>query len=273
MACAQASFNPIAAPQLSCRVVVASGGIAHRTLLTLEQELIHRYENLHLKHETYVTQHKNERESSQQVIQRAYAAESNIAHLQNLLNRDPFVLALIDGDGMIVGRRPAHHRVVLCCLLTAAQFESKYLSAGEQGGKLAANELDLAIRQWAATNVVDCSANVSVVVRVYANLKGLADVCVEAGLAYPGQIEEFARGFTRGKVFFDFVDVGSGEDRADEKVAGERRPFDAHGGVADSAQKRSSSSFTTTTAGRSCLAARPTMHMLGYSRNIRIVRR
>lgn len=59
-----------------------------------------------------------------------------------------------------------------------------------------------------------------VVVRVYANLKGLADACTKTGLiSSPAQLEEFARGFTRGKTLFDFVDVGYGKDRADGKVA------------------------------------------------------
>ena len=34
-------------------------------------------------------------------------------------------------------------------------------------------------------------------------------------------IEEFARGFTGSKQLFDFVDVGMGKDRADDKISGE----------------------------------------------------
>jgi hypothetical protein len=33
--------------------------------------------------------------------------------------------------------------------------------------------------------------------------------------------EDFTRGFTRGKAHFDFIDVGAGKDRADEKIIGE----------------------------------------------------
>lgn len=32
--------------------------------------------------------------------------------------------------------------------------------------------------------------------------------------------EDFVRGFTRAKTTFDFVDVGTGKDRADEKIIG-----------------------------------------------------
>lgn len=69
--------------------------------------------------------------------------------------------------------------------------------------------------------VVDCPADVKVVVRIYANLQGLATVCHRAGIVdHPGKIEEFARGFTRGKTLCDFTDVGPGKDRADGKIAG-----------------------------------------------------
>jgi hypothetical protein len=36
------------------------------------------------------------------------------------------------------------------------------------------------------------------------------------------EFEDFVRGFTWGKTLFDFVDVGAGKDRADEKIIGER---------------------------------------------------
>ena len=56
---------------------------------------------------------------------------------------------------------------------------------------------------------------------MYANVKGLADVLVRAGAIKDVAVfEDFARGFSRGKTLFDFVDVGSGKDRADEKIIG-----------------------------------------------------
>lgn len=52
-------------------------------------------------------------------------------------------------------------------------------------------------------------------------MKGLADTCVKAGIVEKqSTIEDFARGFTRSKHLFDFIDVGSGKDRADDKVSG-----------------------------------------------------
>ena len=58
--------------------------------------------------------------------------------------------------------------------------------------------------------------------RIYANLQGLATVCYRANIVdHPSKIEDFARGFTRGKTLCDFTDVGPGKDRADGKIAGE----------------------------------------------------
>ena len=67
----------------------------------------------------------------------------------------------------------------------------------------------------------DINPDYKIVARVYANQKGLADACHRAGiLDRPFVMEEFARGFTGSKQLFDFIDVGSGKDRADEKITG-----------------------------------------------------
>jgi len=64
-------------------------------------------------------------------------------------------------------------------------------------------------------------AHFKVIARVYANVKGLADVCHRAGLvSSPSDVEDFCRGFTRGRCLFDLVDVGPGKDGADAKVVG-----------------------------------------------------
>jgi hypothetical protein len=69
------------------------------------------------------------------------------------------------------------------------------------------------------------------VARIYANLKGLAEACYRAGAVdSPNLIVEFVRGFTHCKQLFDFVDVGPGKDRADDKLTGKRGglAFDLH---------------------------------------------
>lgn len=101
-------------------------------------------------------------------------------------------------------------------------FNDNFLKQGEMGGKQAATLLHTAVIEWATAEIRECPENVKVVARVYADVKGLGDVCTRAGIVHsPGQIVEFARGFTRGRTLFDFTDVGSGKDKADAKIIGE----------------------------------------------------
>lgn len=118
-----------------------------------------------------------------------------------LQDRDAFILVLIDGDGMI--------------------FEDRLIQRGEAGGKEAAGLLWGAVRDYAQSLVPGLSSDYKIVTRVYANIKGLGDVCNRAGIVEsPAIMEDFMRGFTGSKQLFDFIDVGSGKDRADDKVSG-----------------------------------------------------
>ena len=98
-------------------------------------------------------------------------------------------------------------------------FDDGLIKHGEAGGKEAAGRL------WNLLHIqveaLELPSDVKVVTRVYANLKGLGEVCAKAGMiARPDIIEDFARGFTGSKQLFDFVDVGMGKDRADDKISG-----------------------------------------------------
>ncbi len=114
------------------------------------------------------------------------------------------MLVLIDGDGMI--------------------FEDSMIEKGEVGGKEAANNLWNSVRHFVHETLPDMASEYKIVTKVYANLKGLGDACNRAGLlSSPLVMEDFARGFTGTKQLFDFIDVGSGKDRADEKFTGKWR--------------------------------------------------
>ena len=126
-------------------------------------------------------------------------------HLLQLLivaqERDAFILILIDGDGMI--------------------FDDQYIQKGENGGREAATLLWGFVRDYVTQKIPNLSSDYKIVTRIYANLKGLGDACQRSGmLERTSLIEEFARGFTGSKQLFDFVDVGVGKDRADDKISG-----------------------------------------------------
>ncbi|KAK3701203.1 hypothetical protein LTR37_015582 [Vermiconidia calcicola] len=166
----------------------------------LIEDVITRYENLQREHKEYVQAHHVEREYTKTFLEREEYLQGSLARMQRIMNRDPYILVLIDGDGMI--------------------FNNAYLNQGEAGGKQGASILHNAITDWAIEKVVEYPTDSKVVVRIYANLRGLADTCTRAGIVdHPAKVWEFARGFTSGKTLFDFTDVGAGKDRADGKIS------------------------------------------------------
>ena len=104
-------------------------------------------------------------------------------------------------------------------------FEDHFIQKGEDGGREAASMLWGAVRDYVHKHIPGLSSDYKIMTRIYANLKGLGDVCHRTGiLEKPSLIEDFARGFTGSKQLFDFVDVGSGKDRADDKISGKFTP-------------------------------------------------
>ena len=63
-------------------------------------------------------------------------------------------------------------------------FNSTFLRDGEAGGKQAAAVLHDVAQKWAIDNIIETPADVKVVVRVYANLAGLAEVCTKVRLLF-----------------------------------------------------------------------------------------
>ena len=62
-------------------------------------------------------------------------------------------------------------------------------------------------------------------VRVYAHFSGLADYLFRIGsIESTADFFAFAGGFTQHQPLFDFVDVGSGKERADHKLRGKPVP-------------------------------------------------
>lgn len=103
-------------------------------------------------------------------------------------------------------------------------FDNRFLQKGLAGGKQAAATLFNAIVAYIERETKIIPPTSRVLCRIYANVKGLADTLVRAGiLQEAAQFEEFVRGFTMGRTLFDFVDVGPGKDRADDKIIGKFR--------------------------------------------------
>ncbi|KAI9734181.1 MAG: hypothetical protein M1818_006612 [Claussenomyces sp. TS43310] len=113
----------------------------------------------------------------------------------NLKKRNPYVMVLIDGDGMI--------------------FHEDFVRLGVDGGKMAAT----ALRNAVLEQYSDLPDDAEIIAKVCANITGLAKAMKRDGsLENPQDFREFTLGFTQGKASFDFVDVGHGKERADSKI-------------------------------------------------------
>jgi len=77
------------------------------------------------------------------------------------------------------------------------------------------------VRNWIEREEKDLPLNSRIICRIYANVRGLGSVLFKTGaIEATEDFEDFMRGFTRAKTLFDFIDVGAGKDRADEKIIG-----------------------------------------------------
>lgn len=100
------------------------------------------------------------------------------------------------------------------------KFRDTFLNKNEDGGRKAADELLVQIKQYLKELGLDVHGT-DILVRAYANLRGLGKACVKHGtMKATADICLFANGFTRRQPLFDFVDVGLGRERADHKVRG-----------------------------------------------------
>jgi len=105
-------------------------------------------------------------------------------------------------------------------------FHEKYLKRGLLGGQEAADEFVSKVREYlVALGSIIGASDVQIVVKAYANLSGLAQACVRAGMSGSvTDISQFWVGFSRRYPQVDFVDVGSGKEEADNKIRGEYTP-------------------------------------------------
>lgn len=101
------------------------------------------------------------------------------------------------------------------------QFSDDLVKRKEQGGLKAA----LLLRQEAlqhAQRICNLLPGTRVLLRVYARIGGLAATYHRANILHQSEdYLSFQRGFTMQNPLSDYVDVGEGKDRADEKLKGQ----------------------------------------------------
>lgn len=113
-----------------------------------------------------------------------------------LQNRNPYIMALVDADGMI--------------------FNQELINQGLEGGKKAANLLRASILEQCSGPQTE---EIEIMAKVCANYSGLSKALMRDGtLESLENFKYFTLGFTQGKAHFDFIDVGHGKERADSKI-------------------------------------------------------
>ncbi|KAM0550671.1 hypothetical protein ACHAPJ_008734 [Fusarium lateritium] len=131
--------------------------------------------------------------------ERTQQLEAQIQELQLEKDRHAFVFVVIDGD----------------CML----FRDDLVQEGLEGGKQAISLLKQSVEQKVKALASTPPPHLQVIVRVYANLKGLSQAYQTSGIFCSGDtLEAFVRGFNMGDPLCDYVDAGNGKECADEKV-------------------------------------------------------
>lgn len=124
-------------------------------------------------------------------------AEKQIEDLRRKTDEHVFSMVIIDGDNM--------------------PFQDEFVRDGLLGGKRVASLLKKAITEDIKTRFPSLPANAQVVIRVYANLKGLSKKYREL-LPESASFEDFVRGYNTVHPTCDFIDAGCGKECADEKI-------------------------------------------------------
>ncbi|KAK1978457.1 hypothetical protein LZ30DRAFT_728836 [Colletotrichum cereale] len=127
--------------------------------------------------------------------------EQQVKQLQTEKDKHCFALVLIDGDCM--------------------PFMDDLIEQGLEGGKKASSFVRQAMLSELKSVDPSLPHHLQFVVRVFANLKGLAKTYTELGtILDPSVLYEFVRGFNMTNPMCEFVDAGNGKECADEKMKG-----------------------------------------------------
>ncbi|KAJ4357744.1 uncharacterized protein N0V89_002320 [Didymosphaeria variabile] len=147
---------------------------------------------------------QNVRRTLQAEVVEAREKESAMAQRQA---RRPFALVLIDADA------------------DGFLFQDKYLTRKAQGGEQLADELLIRIREYLRPQFDDADS-IDILVRVYANLEGMANYLVRQDkVRNLGALRAMSTGFCGRISSFDFIDIGVGKEGSSGRKLRENLSF------------------------------------------------
>ncbi|KAL8951514.1 MAG: hypothetical protein Q9222_002517 [Ikaeria aurantiellina] len=132
--------------------------------------------------------------------------KTELTSVQKAMNRDAFILILIDGDCM--------------------NFLDDLFQKLELGGEEAAERLRRYTTDYMKNEVPDSQLGLDIVVRVYTNMRGLGKTLVDNKILETTEdLGRFVCGFNKKFSLFDFVDAGNGKECSDAKL---KKNFEMH---------------------------------------------
>ncbi|KAF2817008.1 uncharacterized protein BDZ99DRAFT_470076 [Mytilinidion resinicola] len=170
--------------------------------------LIKQFEDLKEKYEEKCDDHENERQSRRRLQRSCDDMKAQLTSARQTMDSSPFVLVLIDGDGVI--------------------FQDMLLSAAREGGSDAAHRLNTAIRSH-ILSMYENAGQWAIMVQIFANFDGLSHKLASLNIIkHPSELNAFAQSFNLNQPLFSFLDVGRGKERADHKIKETLRVFIAN---------------------------------------------
>ncbi|KAK1139739.1 hypothetical protein N8T08_011203 [Aspergillus melleus] len=166
---------------------------------TLIEDLLQRVTELEEAYQQEKLDHERETRFNRDIQINEMDLMDKVSRLKTVMDRVPFVVVLLDGDGII--------------------FQDSFLQQGGQGGRNAATKLQTALQNYVANNFPRI-ASPKIITKLYVNVKGLAELCVRGGVTTePSLIEEFVRGFNGTFPLCEMIDTGCGKNSAHDKIA------------------------------------------------------
>ncbi|KAK7905751.1 hypothetical protein LTR67_000475 [Exophiala xenobiotica] len=164
----------------------------------LIEDLLYQLENTQNQLDRIQLDHNREVSYNRDNQVRESALHEQLLQVKKIMDRNPFVTVLIDGDNLI--------------------FTKELLAKGEDGGKEAANSIFDSVNAFVADKLHHLDAP-KIVVRIYANIKSLSETLAKFKIVERSSLfEDFVRGLNSTRLLFDFTDAGTQPDATKEKI-------------------------------------------------------
>lgn len=124
--------------------------------------------------------------------------QEQLRMVKQMMDRDPFVVLLIDGEG--------------------SMFSDDLIKKGAQGGREGSLLLSSAANEFVSQTLPHLN-NPRVLVRIYANVRSTAEALCNSGVIdKPALFDDYIRSFNSSNVLFDIVDAGGRKDAIGDKL-------------------------------------------------------